>query len=105
MVALVTGSGRGIGEALAVGLAQAGADVAVSDLPERMAEANGVQARIEELGRRSATYPMDVQVIEEINTGIIGWLKSLGGWISWSTMPAFAVVRPRWRSPRKIGMR
>ncbi len=70
MVALVTGSGRGIGEALAVGLAQAGADVAVSDLPERMAEASGVQARIEDLGRRSATYPMDVQVIEEINTGI-----------------------------------
>ena len=68
MVALVTGSGRGIGEALAVGLAQAGADVAVSDLPERMAEASGVQARINGLGRRSATYRMDVQVIEEINT-------------------------------------
>ncbi len=70
MVALVTGSGRGIGEALAVGLAQAGADVAVSDLSERMVEASGVQGHIEDLGRRSATYPIDVQVIEEINTGI-----------------------------------
>ena len=39
MVALVTGSGRGIGEALAIGLAQAGGDVAVSELPQRMAEA------------------------------------------------------------------
>ena len=78
MVALVTGSGRGIGEALAGGLAQAGADVAVSDLPERMAEANGVQARIEELGRRSATYPMDVQAIEEINTGIDRVVKEFG---------------------------
>ncbi len=78
MVALVTGSGRGIGEALAVGLAQAGADVAVSDLPERMAEANLVQARIEDLGRRSAAYPMDVQVIEEINTGMDRVVEEFG---------------------------
>ena len=78
MVALVTGSGRGIGEALAVGLAQAGADVAVSDLPDRMAEGAGVQARIEDLGRRSATYPMDVQVIEEINTGINQVVEEFG---------------------------
>ena len=35
-VALVTGSARGIGAALAVGLAQAGAAVAVSDMPERL---------------------------------------------------------------------
>ena len=78
MVALVTGSGRGIGEALAVGLAQAGADVAVSDLPERMAEACGVQARIEDLGRRSATYQMNVQVTEEINAGIDRMVAEFG---------------------------
>ncbi|MCH7621981.1 MAG: SDR family oxidoreductase [Chloroflexi bacterium] len=78
MVALVTGSGRGIGEALAVGLAQAGADVAVSDLPAGMAEASGVQARIEDLGRRSAAYQMDVQIIEEINTGIVRVVEEFG---------------------------
>ena len=78
MVALVTGSGRGIGEALGVGLAQAGADVAVSDLPERMAEASGVQARIEDLGRRGATYPMDVRVIEEINIVIDRVVEEFG---------------------------
>jgi len=78
MVALVTGSGRGIGEALAVGLAQAGADVAVSDLPAGMAEASGVQARIEDLGRRSAAYQMDVQIIEEINTGIDRVVEEFG---------------------------
>jgi len=78
MVALVTGSGRGIGAALAIGLAQAGADVAVSDLPERMAEARGVQTRIENLGRRGAAYPMDVQVIEDINTGIDRVVEEFG---------------------------
>ena len=78
LVALVTGSGRGIGEALAVGLAQAGADVAVSDLPERIAEASGVQACIEVLGRRSAAYSMDVQVIGEINAGIDRVVEEFG---------------------------
>ena len=34
-VALVTGSARGIGAALAIGLAQAGVAVAVSDVPQR----------------------------------------------------------------------
>ncbi len=78
MIALVTGSGRGIGAALAIGLAEAGADVAVSDLPERMEEASGVQARIEDLGRRSATYPMNVQVIREINAGIDRVVEEFG---------------------------
>ena len=59
-VALVTGSARGIGRALALGLAQAGADVAVSDMANRLEEARGVQAEIEALGRGSATYELDV---------------------------------------------
>ena len=60
MVALVTGSGRGIGSALAYGLAEAGANVAVSDLPQMLPEAHQTQERIEALGVRSVTYPLDV---------------------------------------------
>ena len=59
-VALVTGSARGIGRALALGLAEAGADVAVSDMSPRLEEARGVQAEIEGMGRRSGTYEVDV---------------------------------------------
>ena len=59
-VALVTGSARGIGRALALGLAEAGADVAVSDMAPRLEEARGVQAEIEGMGRRSGTYEVDV---------------------------------------------
>ena len=59
-VALVTGSGRGIGAALAVGLAQAGAAVAVSDIPSMLEDAATTQKRIEDLGQRSGTYPLDV---------------------------------------------
>jgi len=66
-VALITGSARGIGEAIALGLAEAGADVAVSDLPLRRIMAEGVQRRIEQMGRRSVAYSLDVRDLAAIN--------------------------------------
>ena len=65
-VALVTGSARGIGEAIALGLAAAGADVAVSDLPERRELAENVQRGIEQMGRRSVNYTLDVSDLAAI---------------------------------------
>src|SRR5688500_4350989 len=55
-VALVTGAARGMGQAIALGLAEAGADVAVLDvLP--VAETRG---RVEALGRRSLGLERDL---------------------------------------------
>ncbi len=68
--ALVTGSARGIGAALAVGLAQAGADVAVSDLPSMLEEAAATRDSVERLGRRSGTYPLDVLDLSNIRTAV-----------------------------------
>ena len=65
-VALVTGSARGIGRALAVGLAQAGATVAVSDMPSRLDLARETQAQIEAVGESSSTYPLDVLDLDSI---------------------------------------
>jgi len=56
--ALVTGASRGIGRALAVGLARAGADVALSARDE--ARLREVQAEIEGLGRTAVVLPADV---------------------------------------------
>jgi NADP-dependent 3-hydroxy acid dehydrogenase YdfG len=57
-VALVTGASSGIGEAAAVALAAAGADVAISARrAERLAD---LAARIEALGRRALALPGDV---------------------------------------------
>jgi len=54
-VALVTGAAGGIGEALAVGMAEAGADVAVSDMASRLELARDTQERAEAAGVRSGT--------------------------------------------------
>ena len=57
--AFVTGGSRGIGRAIAIGLAQAGADVALS-YRERRDEAEQVCKEIEKHGRRALALPMDV---------------------------------------------
>lgn len=57
--AVVTGASRGIGRAIALGLAQAGADVALT-YREKRDEAEAVAGAIEKLGRRALTLQMDV---------------------------------------------
>jgi 3-oxoacyl-[acyl-carrier protein] reductase len=56
---LVTGASRGIGAAIALRAAQAGADVAVA-FHEHAAEAEAVAAQVRELGRRSAIFDADL---------------------------------------------
>jgi 3-oxoacyl-[acyl-carrier protein] reductase len=57
--AFVTGGSRGIGRAIAKGLAEGGADVAFSYRTQHH-EADKVRAEIEALGRRALAFPMDV---------------------------------------------
>jgi NAD(P)-dependent dehydrogenase (short-subunit alcohol dehydrogenase family) len=67
-IALVTGAGRGIGRALAIGLAEAGADVALfartsSDIEE-------VAAEIRALGRSAYPFQVDVTNREQIEQAV-----------------------------------
>ncbi len=57
-VALVTGGARGIGKAIALKLADAGADVVVCDIDEDGARATCSQ--IKEMGRKSEAYKINV---------------------------------------------
>jgi 3-oxoacyl-[acyl-carrier protein] reductase len=61
--ALVTGSERGIGRAIALTYASAGADIVIASLPlDKTAVANmeTLAAEIEKLGRRALVVPVDV---------------------------------------------
>jgi glucose 1-dehydrogenase len=58
-VALVTGASRGIGKAVAVGLARAGADVAINYYAHRD-EAEAVAAEVRQIGRRAVLCQADV---------------------------------------------
>ena len=77
-VALVTGSARGIGAALAVGLAEAGADVAVSDIPTMLDQAKQVQEQIEGLDRTSSTYALDVLDLDSIRDSVDSVVRDFG---------------------------
>ena len=57
--AVVTGGSRGIGRAIAVGLAEAGADV-VFTYRDKREEAETVAAQIHQLGRKALALRMDV---------------------------------------------
>jgi NAD(P)-dependent dehydrogenase (short-subunit alcohol dehydrogenase family) len=74
--ALVTGASRGIGRAIAIAFADAGADVAV--LARSEAELSEVADEIRALGRRAIAVPCDVTRISEIEAAVSQVLAELG---------------------------
>jgi len=77
--ALVTGASRGIGRALAKGLADAGFDVAITDLPSQAAELDVTKSEIEAAGRKAYVYTMDVSKKTEIDRTVTALLGAAGG--------------------------
>jgi len=65
-VALVTGSARGIGRAIALKLAEAGADVAVNDIASAAEALEDVVKEIESTGRRAMAVTADVSSSEDV---------------------------------------
>jgi gluconate 5-dehydrogenase len=75
--ALVTGASRGIGEALAIGLARFGADVAICgrDFQRLLPCREGIEAA----GQKAVPFQLDVREIEAIKPAIQVAAKKLGG--------------------------
>ena len=93
-VALVTGSSRGIGRAGAIGLAEAGADVAVNFKDNEKAARKTLE-EVNAAGRRGITVQADVSKDKDISR-MIGTIETALGApsISWSTTPASPCSKP-----------
>jgi NAD(P)-dependent dehydrogenase (short-subunit alcohol dehydrogenase family) len=75
-VAIVTGGSRGIGRSIAIGLAEAGADVAIAARkPDALNEALGA---LQKTGRRAIAVPTNVRRVEELRTLVDETLRQLG---------------------------
>ncbi len=75
--AIVTGASRGIGRAIALALAGAGADVLVN-YAGREEEARSVAAAIEEMGRKSLVYRADVADSAQVADMVKAALEKFG---------------------------
>ena len=74
-VAIVTGASRGLGQAIALGLAEAGADIALVDILD-MAD---TRSRIEKLGRRCVAVTADLGKKESAALIVDRTVEGLGG--------------------------
>jgi 2-dehydro-3-deoxy-D-gluconate 5-dehydrogenase len=99
-IAVVTGASQGIGRAVALGLAQAGAHLVLAKYPEkRQDEIKAVQAEIEALGRKAIIVQTDVAEVDQVRAlmektketfGRIDILLNNAGWTG--TTPALDVT-------------
>ena len=76
-VALITGAGQGIGRAIALRLANDGADIAIVDLNDEKTQA--VADEVRSLGRKATTFKADVTKRDDVYAAIDHAEKELGG--------------------------
>jgi len=75
-VVLITGASRGIGRAIAIGMAKAGADVAIAS--RKIYDLEKVAAEINKNGRKCLPFAAHIGKMEEINTLVQNVLKEFG---------------------------
>ncbi|PSR74402.1 hypothetical protein PHLCEN_2v9910 [Hermanssonia centrifuga] len=78
-IAFVTGGAQGIGEAIAIRLAEDGLDVAVLDIKGKEEQLQAVAKKVEQLGRRSCWVLGDVTVEQDVKNAVNHVVQILGG--------------------------
>ncbi|KAJ6478547.1 hypothetical protein C8R47DRAFT_1138763 [Mycena vitilis] len=78
-IACVTGAAQGIGRAVALRLADDGCDVAVGDLPTKIASLEELVKEIQLKGRKAIAVVVDVTKEAEVENFVASTVKKLGG--------------------------
>src|SRR6185312_5269302 len=91
-VALVTGSGQGIGRAIALRLARDGADIAIVDVNDQKTRA--VAEEVKALGRKTTTFKADVTKRDDVYAAIDHAENTLGGFDVMINNAGIAQVQP-----------
>ncbi|KAL9599100.1 MAG: hypothetical protein Q9219_004058 [cf. Caloplaca sp. 3 TL-2023] len=76
--AIITGSARGIGKAIALRLAQDGFDICINDIEANSSGADEVVKEIQDLGRKAYGHIADVTSVEAVNTMVTASVEELG---------------------------
>ena len=74
-VAIVTGSGRGIGQSIALALASKGADIAVADITP---DVEKTVSEVRQLGRRAIGVTVDITQKDQVENLVASTVKELG---------------------------
>jgi len=103
-VAVVTGAARGIGESIALRLADDGLDVAVNDLPDHKELLEGVVEEIQKKGRRAVVICGDASEEQDVKALIDKTVEELGGVdvVSPTTIVVFIFLLHDWSWSKMI---
>jgi 3-oxoacyl-[acyl-carrier protein] reductase len=77
-VAIVTGSARGIGQAIALKLAEAGADIVVNDIPVASEAMENTTGEIKKLNRKVLAIAADVSSTNDVNSMVETVINTFG---------------------------
>jgi meso-butanediol dehydrogenase/(S,S)-butanediol dehydrogenase/diacetyl reductase len=91
-VALITGAGQGIGRAIALRLANDGADIAIVDMKQDRMDA--VAEEVKKIGRAATTFKADVTRRDELYAAVDHAEKVLGGFDIMVNNAGIAQVQP-----------
>jgi 2-deoxy-D-gluconate 3-dehydrogenase len=75
---IITGAANGIGQRLAVGLAEAGAHIVIADLPSQREAAEETAAAVGEHGRRALILEVDVTDVGQIEAAVARTVSEFG---------------------------
>ncbi|UCB46397.1 MAG: SDR family oxidoreductase [Spirochaetota bacterium] len=99
-VALVTGAGRGIGKAIALVMAEAGADVALIARTKEQLEQTAEEIR--RLGRKTLVLPTDISQGEQVNRAVEKTISEFGKIDILCNNAAMLVIKPVIPVPEEI---